>query len=322
MNPDARLLDENKENTGYKKLTADQENTLWTTKVVLTFLSAVSAGVALGLVLSDDSFTLVLFNLTVFRNGPTLLNDGYPAPAIIGANSAESSFPPVDVGLVAAFISVLAFVGYLFVLIFHKTEMQQLARGSNPYFFIFSSFWTPIAFLTFGFVSGVQDLFVLTYISLFTWVWLDLFWADDLLHSYAYEDTKRRADDIAATIAAQSGTEVVVSSGTMWSWLPYGQGLFFLIANYVIIFVYLGFVFGAPVQPPNALLSIPIATMIVYLGIPIIILVRLSKVALTSLYAREMWLYIYSFVVVVLATWLSIGLFAGLFPIPSNTLTP
>jgi hypothetical protein len=165
-----------------------------------------------------------------------------------------------------------------------------------------------------GFLAGIPNLFVLTFIGLATWAWLWLFWADDLLNSYAYR---------ATMAVASSNYEMTGQSDTsMWKWVTYVQGLIFAIATYVIIFVYAGYTWGAPGgddpdtgTPPGALLWNIIIGMVLYLGIPVILLLYCQQWLIKSLYAREMTLYIYSFVVVLVATWLTLILFAVSNPI-------
>lgn len=292
---------------GYLLVGREQQSVLWFTKLCCCGFMFVSALAAFIVVLAASStFGFKLETFVDYRNGAGTASDGYPP-----AN--QLSVGAWDVALNAAIVSIIGFLGYLFVLLFHAAEVEQMNRGANPYVWIWSSLWTPAAFLVWALVAGVSDIYVLVGIGALTWGWLWLFWQDDLLHSYFYRNAQDELLLQSYTQRNAQGEIVVVGLGdaSMWSWVPYLLALILALIVYIIIFVHLSFTFGAPIPPDGALLFVPLAGLILYLGIPIIILLGNARWLIGSMYAREMALYIYGGFVITVATWLSLAIFAS-----------
>ena len=289
-----------KKDFGERKLTESQQSALLTTKIVLAVLSFISGAAAIGVVLGlPASFNwLKLSTVTDYRNGPFVSSDGYP-------NSLQSAVGLASVGLIAAFVSILGAIGYILNAAFHSSEVEQLNRGANPWFWVFSALWTPLAFLVWQFVSGIVNVFVHTLLFLAVWGWIFCFWNDDLLNSYSYKAVVDR-------YANRS-----ISDASTWSWVPLVQGLIFAIVSYVIVFIYLGATFSAEVGPSGTLLVIPITGMALYLLlVPVVLILYRAKLLVTRIYYREMALYIGSQLVILVATWLTLLILFAVAPEP------
>src|SRR5690606_11083573 len=130
----------------------DRISALFYAKIVLAAVLFVSSAAALGVVLGlPDTFSLPLVATVDYRDEPgPLISDGYPGLELELIGLA-------DVGLIAAFVSVLAFIGFAINAFFHGSEMTQLARGANPWFWLFSALWTPVAFLSIQYFAGISN---------------------------------------------------------------------------------------------------------------------------------------------------------------------
>lgn len=278
---------------GYVRVSGENQSALWFTKGCCTCFTFLSAGVALILVLAvSATFGFSLQTSIDYRNGAGVAADGYPP-----VNQAGTGL--WNVALTAAFVSILAFLGYLLVLLFHPTEVEQLQRGANPWVFAWLTLWTPVAFLVWALVSGVSDIYVLITLATLSAAWTWIYYVDDLLHSHAYRYTQEQAGGDS------------LADASYWSWIPWVLGFILILIVYIIIFVHLSFTFGAASPPAGALLFVPIIGMILYLGIPIILLLGNGRWLIRSSYVREMALYIYGGFVITVATWLSLAIFAS-----------
>jgi len=286
------MTDEEKKAINVQRLTESQSNTLWWVKVafgIVTLLSAIAAFVLVLLTDTKPHFELILTATDDYRRGDTVQADGYP-DFIMGAVGS------IRIGLAAAFASLLASFGYLFVFAFHSAEISQMNQGSNPYVWIFFLIWHIPYFLVIAFVSGVHNVFVLTLLSLGVWAWLFLFWADDLLHSNAYMLTKLRARARGAS---------------SYAWVPFIQILILALTILVVVYIYLGFTFSAEAAPNSILLAIPITLGVLYLLHPLIYGLYIGGVGVNSIYTRELGFYVSNGILALVATWLTLGIFTG-----------
>jgi hypothetical protein len=292
MNPgsdtDALFMAEglSKKDFGSKVLTDDQKSTFKYTKFVciaIMLITTILAFIAVGFF--PDSFELKLNAYDDYRDGDALDADGYPLQSadLVGVTR---------IGLIVAFISLLATIGYGISACAHDSEVSQMNRGSNPFVWIFQLIWVVPFFLVIYFVSGASNVFVLTFVSLAALFWLVVLWADDLITSNAYK--------LASMIASRRGEST-------YGWVLYAFVVFAYLVVAICAVIYMFFTFGAAIPPHGILLAIPITLLILYLVIPITYAV--NRADGIDQYTRDMILYVYSGFLIVLATWLSLLIF-------------
>lgn len=292
MNPQYQALPAEagyvKENTGQLRLTDSQQSSLWWNKCVWVVLTFISAGVSLGLVLSDpDTWTREFPTTVSFRDGSPLAADGYPTlvTTVVG---------PTNIGLAASFISILAFVAYVFVLIVHSSEIEQMNRGSDPFYWIYSLLWVPVYVLVAAYMAGVVDVFIVSLLLGLAVAGIVIYWANDLLHQHAFRESMARASD-----------------GTTWSWVPFFWATLFWLIVAVVIFIQAGFTFDAPTPPAGGFLAIPITLPILLIITVVLLILYLNSWIFSSMYGIIMALYIWGGISVLVGTWLTLGMFAG-----------
>lgn len=288
---------DNKKSLGDIKLTPSQQSCFWCTKIICAvffFISAIAAG-ALALAI-PDTFTVFSDATTDFRTGAIVAPNVFPAVALQAVGS-------IDIGLAAAFSSLLAFLGYLFNTLFHTAEIEQMSRGVNPYIWIFQLLWAPVVFIVVAFQAGASNVFVFTSLALFTWAWVVIWWLDDLLTSNAYLRVLQ--------IDRDENGGGFFSTAASFSWIPFVFSLVFALAAYVFELVYLGFTFTADTPPSSVLVVSPLVVLFFYLGLPIIVGLAGGGYFIETLYARDLAIYIYGGWVIFLSTWLTLGLNAA-----------
>lgn len=302
MNPNANLLparsgsfEEYEKNKSVLVLSPEQQGRLWCAKVscaVLLFFSM--AGALIVDLAIPQTFAFNAHVGAVFPSGPQTAPGTFPPSAIFPLGTA-------DIGLAAAFVSVLAFLGFAFMSCFQAAEIDQLKTGMNPYMWIFLGLWLPVVTLVVSFEAGVIDPFAISLLFFLTWGYIWLWWADDKLHSYAYVQTETQARE-----ASSSGS--MLNDPTLWSWVFYAQALFLLVIQYIVIFVAVGFTFSKSGVSKTLIVGPVVIGIFVILGYAIIIGLHNNSGYLASAYAYTMTMYIYSGFIAVLATWLSIAL--------------
>lgn len=291
---DVELSDEEamKKEIVVQRVAPEEADALYYIKLVsavLVFL--VGVGGLIASLAVPETFARPYAITTMFRTGALSPVDGLSSiePQIIGT---------VNAALVASSLAILAFFGYALVLFLHSQEMAQISGGSNPFIWIFSFFWQPLLFLLFALVAGVSELFLLIVLSFGLPIfWLREFYNADLLNSYSY-----RRSVFVATRSGQSA----------WPWLFLAFVLLALLLYYVTVLVYLGFFFGdTTAPPPSALLAIPIGGMVLLYGV-FVIIVALHRAALwpSSMYRRDVLLYLISLALILFTTIGSLAIFA------------
>lgn len=286
MNPDGNalsLLEDFKKENGFMKLNEDQQKTFKWTKIACAVIMLITTILAFIAVIGfPDSFELKLYAFDDYREGADQAEDGYP-------ELASSEVGITRIGLIVAFISLLATIAYAISACAHNTEVEQMNSGSNPFVWIFQLIWVGPFFLVIYFVSGASKVFALTFVSLVALYWLVLFWADDLVTS-----NRHKAD-------------VRASSQSTYGWVFFAFIVFSYLVVLIVAGIYMFFTFSAANAPHGILLAIPITLLILYLGIPIGYAV--NRADRISQYQRDMFLYIYSGFLIVVATWLSLLIF-------------
>jgi hypothetical protein len=276
-------------------LSPAQERSLFWCKAIGAFLLFLSAVVSVFLVLTATQFTRFLTITTDFRNGAPLQADRYPA--IVEANVSSNG---IDVGLTAAFVSILGWLGLTFNALFNNAEIEQLNQGSDPYFWLFTMLWLPVAIIVWAVVAGIHNPFLIGALALLAWAYNAQWWADDLLHSNAY------------VYALSLYTRWQGAEPASWSWVTYVQGLFLMLSIFVIIFVYLGFTFGGAVAPAGILLLIALAGPIFYIILGPAIIVPVYRGGwISMIYTRTLYLYIHAFLTIIIVTWLTLIVYAA-----------
>lgn len=276
-------------------LSYDQRNVFMWFKIVAAVLLFISAGVSIALVIALPQFTRFRIITTDFRNGAPLQADGYPA--IVEANVSTNG---IDVGLTAAFVSVIAWLAMTFNAIFNTAEVEQLNQGSDPYFWLFTMLWLPVAIIVWSVESGIHNPFLLGALALLAWAFNAQWWADDLLHSNAY------------IYALSLYTQWQGVEPASWSWVTYVEGLFLMLSIFVIIFVYLGFTFGGAVAPASILLVIPLAGPLFYIVLgPAVVLPIYRGAWISTIYIRTLYLYVHAVLTVLIVTWLTLIIYAA-----------
>lgn len=296
MNQNQQLLnaDEYKKQVGALRITEDQNGCLWCEKIVFVVLLLLSSIVGLALVLADPSeFTLFLTVTRDYRNGAALVADGLPAISTVSIGTA-------DLGLVAALTSVLGFVAFLFAIFVHSAEINQMNGGSNPYIWINQMFWVPLMMIVLALVSGIHNVYLLTAVALFSWVWIIIFWLDDLANSYEYVYQMKNAS---------------WSNASLFSWIPFFFAVFFGLLDFAFVYLYTGFMFAAPTPPTKNLLVISILLGALYLLlVPGSTLLYRQRWWINSIYWREILLYGFAGSLALLTTWLSIIIISVITP--------
>lgn len=288
---DISLADQIKKEAGMQRMSTDQQYTLYAVKGCCAACFCCTGTIALALVLFiSATFGFFMVATTDYRTGAALSSvDGYP-------EVVTTVLSPANVALIAAFVTVMAFIGLLINLCFQGAEVEQLSRGANPYFWFFATLFVPVSYLLFAFLAGISNIWLLAAVMAIPLLAQWIAWGDDLLHSYAYS--------YASSLAQRMTGE------TSWSWLPFVFWLIGIIIVDVIILVYLGFTFSSTPAPSGWLISIPVAGMIFYFGFPIIVALFTNRTLIMSIYVREIALYLYSGFYVLLVTWLSLIIFA------------
>lgn len=287
-----RMDDKNKReklaNTG-KEITAAQQSSLRNVHiafVVLCLLSSIGAFITVGV--SPETWTMRLLTSTDYRDSATIDTDFYP----------EFTFDisrTIDLGLVAASISLAAALGHVIGWVWIKDQAKQMMGGSNPYVWASFFLWHPIVFLLVSVLAGIGNVFTLSFLCLAVISWIFLLWVADLANSYA-----------VSFLLYKSGV-------AMWSWLPTLFVWFVAVATYIMIIIYSVQTFGAAAFAAAGVQSgWYIALVAIHLGLYLanpIIFVAWKAEWIESIYTREMIYYIFNGIFAIVATWLTIGLF-------------
>lgn len=292
---------------------AQKRTFLWIKGLFTGFL-AVSSIVSLSLVLANpEAWTLNLGTTVDYRSVDTgaLESDGYP-PIVTGA---DSMIGLLNVGLVAAFVSVLATVSYAFGIwaTWSGVETGQMSCGANPY--VWASWW-PWHFLTFLIVSavaGIHNVYLFVLISLAVWGWIFLLWLDDLLQSTPY--LKAFINNLISQYTSAKPDPNAVGTGRaqlMWNAVPTIFVFVLAITVYVVIIIYTSFTFSSDLFAAAGvktgwLLAVVIVHLVAYLLNPIMFVVY--KVGWISIHTREMFFYIFNGLFALISTWLTLVAF-------------
>lgn len=282
--------DKEKEALRLEELDDDNKKYLTWTKVgcgALALISGVIVAILVAIT-NKDHFELTLEINRSLRTGAVLGPDFYP-------EIDSSTFGIARVALTGAFVGILGAIGYLIALLARNMEWMQMAGGSNPYMWIFLLIWNVPYFLVIAFVSGVPDVFVLTLISVVVVAWLFVFWLDDLMQSNAYRLSVYRA---------QAGYQT-------FGWIPIVMILFLAVSALVVIFVHLGYTFSADAAPHAILLTVPIVLSVLYLANPIVYILHRYSAGISSIYTRDLILYLINGLMILLAVWLPFAIFSG-----------
>jgi hypothetical protein len=296
MTQNQQLLnaDDYKKQVGALRITEEQNGCLWCEKLVFGGLLLLSSIVGLALVLADPAeFTLLLNVTSDYRNGAALVADGLPAINNVSIGTA-------DLGLVAALTSVLGLVAFAFALFVHGSEINQMNGGSNPYIWVNQMFWVPLMMLVLALVSGIHNVYLLTAVALFSWVWIIIFWLDDNANSYEYVYQMKQA---------------TWSSAATFAWIPFFFAVFFGVIDFAFVYLYTGFMFAAPAPPSKNLLVISILLGALYLVlVPGTALLFRQRWWVNTIYWREILLYGFCGSLALLTTWVSIFVISAVTP--------
>lgn len=287
-----RMDDKNKReklaNTG-KEITPAQQSSLRTVHivfVVLCLLSSIAAFITVGV--SPETWTLRLLTLTDYRDMATIDSDFYPQFTFDMSRT-------IDLGLVAASISLAAALGHVIGWIWIKDQAKQMMGGSNPYVWASFFLWHPIVFLLVASLAGVGSVFTLSFICLAVISWIFLLWLADLLNAYAVN-----------FLLYKSGVAA-------WSWLPTLFVWFVALATYIMIGIYAFQTFGSAAFTAASVqsgwyIALVVVHLLVYLANPIIFVAWKAE-WIESIHTREMIFYILNGVFALISTWLTIGFF-------------
>lgn len=270
----------------------DEGKTIRLVHIIFAALCAVSAVVAFIVVASSpEKSTLRLLTSTDYRDSATTVDtDFYP----------ELTFAMtrvINVGFVAAAVSAGAALGNVIGWLWWRQQAMQMMGGSNPYLWASFLIWHPIIFLLVSVVSGISNVFLLSFICLTVLGWLFLLWNADNMGSWSYMYSQHKA-----------------GAGMMgWNWLPVGFVLVLALSTYIMVLIYAFTTLRADAFTANAVTSgyyiaIVGVHLVLYLVNPVLFIVWKAG-WISSIYTREMIYYIFNGIFAIAATWLTIGLF-------------
>lgn len=255
----------------------------------LAFLSGLFMVIFVSIETPKENFELTVEVNRSLRTGAVLAVDGYP-------EIDSSTFGIARVAMTGGFVGILGGLGYLVAYLTRRMEWAQMRGNSNPYVWIFNLFWNVPYFLVIAFVAGVPDVIVLTFISLVVVAWIFLFWLDDIMQSYGYQ----------LSVLIQTG-----SVASMFNWVPVVMILFLAVSTLTIIFVHLGYTFSAVAAPHAILLTVPLVLSVLYLANPIVYFLHRYRTGITSIFMRDLILYLINGLMILLAVWLPFAVFSG-----------
>ncbi len=265
-----------------------QANCYYWSALIAAIVLGVSGAVALIISLASDAFVLNLIATNDYRVGTTK-DDSYPtAPMLASAGTA-------NLPILVSFISILAFLGYLVLTFWWRASVEQLTLGASPFLWFSFMLWHFLVWVAIAFVSGVTNVFVLTFIALSAWAWIWLWWASDLINAPFY---------VGAVLRENRG------SSLGWQWLFWVFAAIIGIVVNVVVIIYLVETFGSsPLSPRRVFLVPPIVGIILYIPIPFLVIARWFGWWFTTPYKRDIWLLIYNAVYALIITWVFLIVF-------------
>lgn len=270
---------------------AAQANVYYWATLVSTIVLFLSGLIAVIVVLaSDDEIDLDLKATTDYRVG-TQSNDDFPTSPMLEAVSSGSG---TDVPLLAAFISVGAFFGYLLLTLWWRRVIEEMSRSGSGFLWFVAHFWHALIWLVIYFYAGATNIFLMGFLVIAVFTWLGFWWDGQLLMAPAYLR-------VGMSLPAENRRAMG------FTWLPLFRGWATLIYVYVVASIYLAQNYGdSPDSPDNEFLIPPIVGMVMYAVYPIIELLAYFRLWFVSVYVRDLTYVIYGAVLAIVMTWLPI----------------
>lgn len=297
-------------------LTRDDMDTLWYYKVgfaIFYFLQA-TAAIILSLVkfsgendAGEETCTWLSTTLNVTSDyrvgdGKDPMEAGEQYWGVPGVEQVG----PVNLSLLIGIASASEFVWLLVTLFFHEREMLAAANDFNPFRWWRYAWSHGILWLAIAIIAGVPNVFVLTLLTLAVINWIRDFANNENFNS------------VSVNRARKKRAETVNGAFSTWSFYDafLGAIVTFLVFA-TIVFIHLGFAAGNDAfdadnaQLATAAYVTPIAGVIVYLGLPVIIYLHHSQATLETVSDKERAMYWWQFIFITAVTWLSLGILSA-----------
>jgi hypothetical protein len=261
---------------GIIKLTPAQERTLLWTKGGFGCCLLVVAIAATIVAAVWTSFSLTLSSITTFRSGP-IGSDGFPTFVL----SLLGNVNQTVVVIVAAYFTWIA---YWLMAALNGPEARQLELGVDPYFWFVLLFTFVPLFLAVAFTSGIGDWAALTLFVTLGYAQVVVLYDGDLLNSYAYRE---------AVIASGRGT---------WAWSFIVKYIILYIVELIVVLIELFNTYTGANGAPGIVVIFPVIVLVLQLYFPLVLILHYYRARMfTSMYTRQLWLYIGNAVYVTLA---------------------